>query len=124
MHTLICADDSHSGACPYAWFSGQGHVQEAVDRMEAACGDDYDPAGLPVEATLAFYATAQEAEALVERARAALRIDPAGVCGLTGAPVTLELRDLTARDPEWRSTYDHLIEQHEIEHGTTTPADH
>ncbi|MFJ2738755.1 hypothetical protein ACIO3O_03710 [Streptomyces sp. NPDC087440] len=120
LHTLICAEESHPGPCPYAWSSGHGHVRAAVDRAEAEFGEDCDLTGLPVEATLTFYATGEEAAALLERARTALRIDPSGVCALTGGPVTLELRDLSATDPGWRSTYDHLVEQHRIEHGTST----
>ncbi|CAM5450621.1 hypothetical protein GCM10010329_34310 [Streptomyces spiroverticillatus] len=118
LHTLICADESHPGPCPYAWSSGYGHAQEAADRAEAEFGEDYDPSGLPTEATLTFYATGEQAADLLERARTALRLTPSGVSGLTGNPVALELRDLSAADPSWESMYDYLVDQHRIEHGT------
>ncbi|MGW7411054.1 hypothetical protein [Streptomyces sp. NPDC054863] len=113
LRALVCPEKFHSGPCPLAWESGYGHPDEFHGSDE-----DYDPAALPVEATLTVYATEAEAGALFARARTELRIDGStGHCDLTDAPVTLELRDVLARDPEASAAYGHLVEQYEIEHG-------
>ncbi|MFI0975546.1 hypothetical protein ACH4SP_00800 [Streptomyces sp. NPDC021093] len=118
LRALVCPEEFHSGPCPLAWESGYGHPREAVEHLAGTAEEDYDPASLPVEATLTVYATEAEAGALWARARTELRIDDStGHCDLTGTTATLELRDVLARDPEAWEAYEHLVEQYEIEHG-------
>ncbi|MEV0032952.1 hypothetical protein [Nocardia sp. NPDC050793] len=88
-----------------------GPVIEIAAFARRAYGDDYDPAAIPVECSLAIYVTEEELDELVQAVVEDLGVDEHGYSTVAGRKVTLGLRSISLDSPD-NSFYQHLVDQY------------
>ncbi|WP_431957751.1 hypothetical protein [Nocardia lijiangensis] len=88
-----------------------GPVIEIATFAQRARGNDYDPMTVPVECSLAVYATEEELDELVRAVVEDLGVDEHGYSTAAGRKVTLGLRYISLESPE-HSFYQHLVDQY------------
>ncbi|TCJ96878.1 hypothetical protein [Nocardia alba] len=93
-------------------YTEYGPSIEIAAFAQRAFGENIDPSTLPVECSLAVYATDAELDELTQAIVADLGVDRDGYSTAVGGHVSLGLRPISIQDPS-NGFYRHLVDQYQ-----------